>query len=100
MKMVQGPLFGTVYEFSSFEDINASGQRFQNMRAESKGFVQDPEFYEQLKSLNESFSRTGFDVKDVDDLQDDPFDPEAVEGERYEQSEGEETEQRAGAPTY
>lgn len=100
VRMVRGPMFGTAYKIDSFEDTNAAGQRFMNMRAESVGFIQDEAFSAQLESLHESFSQTGFDVRDVDSLQDENFDADAVGAEHYDNEGGDGEEPRAGAPAY
>ena len=78
-KTVQGPLFGTIYEFSSFEDTNSVGQRFHNFRAEAHGFIEDQVFFEQMKHLNAGFAQKGFDIRDIESMQDEPIDTEAYE---------------------
>lgn len=68
----RAPMFGVVYKFSSWDDQNRVGQQFKNMKAEAVGMIKDmPDLYQMFKDMHESFSQTGFDIRDVGDLQDD-----------------------------
>lgn len=70
IKTIRGPLFGMQWTMASFVDTNRAGQDFHNVSIQGAGYLTDAKFYEQYKSLNENFSKTGINIKDVEGLQD------------------------------
>lgn len=79
IKTVRTPLFGTVYEFSSFVDHNSRSQEFHNIAVKGAGLVEDEGLYNQYKALHQQFANVGFSIKDIEGLQDEPGDNESDE---------------------
>lgn len=59
------PIFGRVFEMSSFLD-DRGGQKFNNYRFTSNGFVQDQDQMKQYAALHEQFAKEGVKIKDDD----------------------------------
>jgi len=72
------PMFGLVFQFSSFQDSNAVGQTFYNVQATGYGKITDPVTYNDYKNMYETFAQTGLNIKDIEDVQTEgAADPEA-----------------------
>lgn len=71
LKTVRTPLFGSVFELSSVDDHNSANQDFKNISMVGAGLVTDPVMYENYKSLYQSLSKTGLNIRDIDSLQED-----------------------------
>lgn len=69
LKISRAPIYGMVFDMSSYIENGASGD-FGAYRFQSAGFVEDPELYETYKGYHEQFARTGVQVKDLEDAQD------------------------------
>lgn len=69
---VRTPLFGSVFRLSSIDDHNSANQGFKNINIVGDGLVEDPDQYEQYKALHVQLSKSGFNIKDIDSLQEDP----------------------------
>lgn len=71
LKTLRAPMFGTVFELSSFLDHNSAGKDFHNLQLISKGMI-DPasELYQNYKEMNKQFTEMGLKVKDIEGLQD------------------------------
>jgi hypothetical protein len=72
LKTIRAPIFGLVFEFSSFEDTNNAGQKFYNIQATGAGRITDQGLYNEYKKLHEGFASAGLQVKDLETLADDP----------------------------
>lgn len=71
IKTVRTPLFGSIYEFASYEDNNAASQRFYNISVRGAGLVEDENLYEQYKALHQQFVNIGLNIKDIESTQED-----------------------------
>lgn len=70
LKTVRTPIFGSVYEFSSFVDKNSIGQEFYNINVKGAGLVEDEGQYNMYKAMHQQFSAKGLNIKDIEGLQD------------------------------
>lgn len=71
LRTIRAPIFGLIFEFSSFQDTNRSGQDFYNVNVRGDGRVQDEKLYNELRDLNQSLSERGLNIRDVESMQDD-----------------------------
>ena len=72
LKTIRAPMFGTVFELSSVDDRNNSGDKFKNYQMVSKGLI-DPgsELFQTYKAMHLQFKEMGLKVKDLEGLQED-----------------------------
>ena len=70
IKTNRAPLYGTIWEFSSFKDTNSRGQEFHNINVRGAGLVEDEGLYNLYKGLHQQYSGTGLNIKDIEGLQD------------------------------
>ena len=71
LKTIRAPMFGLMFEFGSFTDSSSSGQDFFNVVVKGAGHVIDEQRYLEYKGLNQSFSQSGLNIRDIETLQDD-----------------------------
>ena len=71
IKTVRTPLYGSIYEFSSFKDVNKGGDEFHNIAVKGAGLVEDENMYNAYKSMSQSYNNTGINIKDIESLQED-----------------------------
>lgn len=79
----RAPMFGLLFEFSSAEATNKSGQKFFNVAARGAGYLTDEALYEQYREANRKFLEAGLSVRDIESLQgedDETGDDEAEPG--------------------
>lgn len=69
LKTVRTPLFGTIFTLSAVDDHNSANQDFKNINIVGSGLVEDPELYQMYKSLYQSLTGRGLNIRDVDSLQ-------------------------------
>lgn len=70
LKTIRTPLFGSVFEFRSWQDTNSRGQDFYNVEVRGAGLVEDPGLYETYKAMHMSFKDAGLTIKDLESAQD------------------------------
>lgn len=71
LKTIRAPIFGCIFEFTSFEDTNRAGQDFWNVKPKGAGKVMDEAQYKALRDLNAMMTEKGLNIKDIEALQDD-----------------------------
>lgn len=79
IRMQRAPLYGVVYKISSYPDTNKNNQQYMNQKAEAVGLINDQAIYDQFKALNMQFAESGFELRDIESLQDEPL-PEGEAG--------------------
>jgi len=71
LKTVRQPLFGSVFELSATDDHNSANQGYKNINIVGAGLVEDPDLYQLYKDMHLSFKGSGFNIRDLDTMQDD-----------------------------
>lgn len=66
MKLSQAAIFHQLYTVTSVDDKNGAGQLFKNFKFQANGFVQSEDQAKRFEELHVQFSKTGFDVKDLE----------------------------------
>lgn len=70
IKTVRAPLYGMVWQIGSLDETNTNGQTYKGIQVSGAGLVQDKDQYELYKGINEQFSKTGLNIRDIETLQD------------------------------
>jgi hypothetical protein len=78
---VRQPLFGSVFELSAMDDHNSANQGFKNISIVGAGLVEDPEQYQMYKEMHLSLKGSGFNIRDLDQMQDEDDGEGAESGE-------------------
>lgn len=86
LKMSTAPIYGRIFNVSSFDDKNSNGDSYKNFRLEGAGFVQDGAEFRQYESAYEMFAKLGLKVRDMEGLQDDNSSPGAGSSEADDKS--------------
>lgn len=70
LKTIRAPIFGLVFEFSSVKATNNSGQEFYMPAIKGAGRVASEGLYGEYKALNDSFTKAGLNIRDLESAQD------------------------------
>lgn len=74
LKTLRTPIFGSMFHLSAADDHNAANQDFKNINMTGAGFVEDEDLYNQYKDLHLSLRKTGFNIRDLNEMQDEGTD--------------------------
>lgn len=80
LKTVRQPLFGSVFELSAMDDHNSANQDFKNINIVGAGLVEDPDQYQIYKEMHLSLKGSGFNIRDLDQMQDEDSSDDAEAG--------------------
>lgn len=70
LKSVRLPIFGLIFEFSSFKDHNSRGEEFYNVQVRGAGMLEDESLYNMYRQMHLSLREAGLQIKDIEEIQD------------------------------
>ena len=79
LKTMRAPIYGMIFSLSSATAVNKVGNKFYVPNIAGGGYVKEKPQYELYKGLYESFAAAGLNIRDMENLQDDPT-PDDGEG--------------------
>lgn len=71
LRTAKAPIYGLVFEFSSFMDTNKKGEKFYSINTSLLGKLNETPYYFEVQAMHEQFASKGLNIKDVEGMQDD-----------------------------